>query len=113
ASIGYFRSNHQHAENVADIQDEPSDVPAPDKRKVVPDLLLVAGAGTSKHLSDFKGKVVLLSFWASWCTPCLVELPTFIDLYDKLSAKGLVVVPVNVDETDQAANFVQDFWKTK
>jgi thiol-disulfide isomerase/thioredoxin len=113
ASIGYLRSNHQHAENVADIQEGPSDVPSTDKRKPVPDILLTAGPGENKKLSDFKGKVVLLSFWASWCTPCLIELPTFIDLHEKLSAKGLVIVPVNVDENDQAAQFVGDFWKTK
>src|SRR5438045_2382521 len=47
ASIGYLRSNFQHAENVADIQDGPSDVPAPDKRKPVPDILLTADAGSN------------------------------------------------------------------
>lgn len=113
ASIGYLRSSHQHAENVPDIQGGPSDVPPPEKRKAMPDILLTADAGPNKHLSDFKGKVVLLSFWASWCTPCLIELPTFIDLHEKLSSKGLVIVPVNVDEPDSAANFVKDFWKTK
>lgn len=113
ASIGYLRSTHQHAENTADIQDGPSDVPPQEKRKPVPDILLTSSGGPNKHLSDFKGKVVLLSFWASWCTPCLIELPSFIDLYQKLSDKGLVILPLNVDESDQAANFVGDFWKTK
>jgi len=114
AAIGYLRtSSHQHAENVPDIQDEPTDVPAPSTRKAVPDILLTAGAGPNKKLSDFRGKVVLLSFWASWCTPCLIELPTFIDLHQKLADKGLMIVPVNVDESNQAASFVGDFWKTK
>ncbi len=113
ASIGYFRSNLQHAENGMVIQAEPSDVPPADRRKPVPDILLVAGPGTSKKLSEFKGKVILLSFWASWCTPCLVELPTFIDLHEKLADKGLVILPVNVDEPDTATTFVGDFWKAK
>lgn len=112
-AIGYLRSSHQHAQNTADIQDGPSDVPDAAKRKNVPDILLTASAGPNKHLSDFKGKVVLLSFWASWCTPCLIELPSFIDLYQKLSDKGLVILPINVDESEQAATFVGDFWKTK
>jgi thiol-disulfide isomerase/thioredoxin len=114
-TLGYMRTHlsHQHAENVADIQEEPTDVPAPDKRKTVPDIVLTAGAGPNKKLSQYKGNVVLLSFWASWCTPCLVELPSFIDLHDKLASKGLVILPVNVDQPDVGANFVGDFWKTK
>src|SRR5258708_1899702 len=106
-TIGYLRS-HQHAENVTDIQEGPSDVPDKAKRKHVPDILLTSSGGPNKHLSDFRGKVVLLSFWASWCTPCLIELPSFIDLYQKLSDKGLVILPLNVDESDQAATFVSD-----
>jgi thiol-disulfide isomerase/thioredoxin len=114
ASIGYLRSSlYQHAEDGVMIQDGPSDVPVAENRKAAPDVLLVAGKGLSKKLSEFRGKVILLSFWASWCTPCLIELPTFIDLHEKLSAKGLVIIPVNVDEPDTAARFVQDFWKAK
>ncbi|MDZ4676702.1 MAG: TlpA disulfide reductase family protein [Oligoflexia bacterium] len=113
ASIGYLRSSHYHDENIADIQDGPTDVPAPEKRKVVPDILMVASPGNTKRLSDFKGKVVLLSFWASWCTPCLIELPTFIDLHEKLASKGLVIIPLNVDEPDTASKFVPDFWKAR
>jgi thiol-disulfide isomerase/thioredoxin len=114
AAIGYFRSLHQHAENKQDIQDSPSDVPDSAKRKLVPDLLFSgAVAGDNKHLSDFKGKVVLVSFWASWCAPCLIELPSFIELHQKLGDKGLVIVPVNVDEDPNAGTFIKDFWKTK
>jgi thiol-disulfide isomerase/thioredoxin len=113
ASIGYLRSYHDHAENAVDIQGGPSDVPSPEKRKQVPDIFMVAGPGSNKKLSDFRGKVVLLSFWASWCTPCLVELPTFIDLHEKLADKGLVIIPLNVDEPDTAAKFVTDFWKAR
>ncbi len=114
-SIGYFKSLHQHAENAKDIQESPSDVPDSGKRKVVPDLLFTgsSGGGGDKHLSDFKGKVVLVSFWASWCAPCLIELPSFIELHQKLGDKGLVIVPVNVDEDANAGTFINDFWKTK
>jgi thiol-disulfide isomerase/thioredoxin len=113
-TLGYFRTHLlQHAENSVDIQGEPSDVPGPDKRKSVPDITLTAGSGPNKKLSDYKGSVVLLSFWASWCTPCLVELPSFIDIHEKLASKGLVILPLNVDEAEVGANFVGDFWKTK
>ena len=119
-SLSYLRSHIQSKENAQDIQAEPSDVPSADKRKDVPDIALFESLkGPSKKLSQYKGHVVLLSFWASWCTPCLVELPSFIDLHEKLAAKGLVIIPVNVDEANAeaeagtGANFVNDFWKTK
>ncbi len=116
ASIGYLRSlhNHDNRENEGDIQEMSStDVPSPEKRKAIPNISLMSKLGPAKKLDQFKGKVVLLSFWASWCTPCLVELPTFIDLHEKLSSKGLVIIPVNVDEPEPAAQFVPGFWKAK
>lgn len=112
ASIGYLKSfhSHDHASSVEDIQDLSSnDMP----RKDVPDISLISKTGPGKKLSDYKGKVVLLSFWASWCTPCLIELPTFIELHEKLGNKGLVIVPVNVDDPETAEGFVPDYWKNK
>jgi thiol-disulfide isomerase/thioredoxin len=114
ASIGYFRSFHQHAENETDIQEmSSSDVPKDEKRKEIPDIQLSKLSGQTVKLSSFKGKVVLLSFWAKWCTPCLLEMPTFIELHEKLASKGLVIVPINLDEPDEAKTAVPDYWKAK
>jgi len=60
---------------------------------------------------DFQGKVVLLSFWASWCAPCLVELPLFEKLKQKIDDDDFVIVPVNLDEAvEDGFNFVKRFW---
>lgn len=79
-------------------------------RAPVRDFILTDAEGKQKRLSDYRGSVVILSFWASWCTPCLVELPTFGEIERKLHEKGLHVLAVNVDEGDEGKTFAKDFW---
>ena len=50
-------------------------------------------------LSDYKGKVVLLDFWATWCPPCRKEIPGFIELFNTYKSRGLVVIGVSMDES--------------
>jgi len=54
--------------------------------------------GKMIHSSDFKGKVVILDFWATWCPPCKAEIPSFIALQNEYGKKGLAVVGISVDE---------------
>jgi peroxiredoxin len=51
-------------------------------------------------LSDYKGKVVLLDFWATWCPPCRKEIPGFIELYNSYRSRGFVVIGVSMDESN-------------
>jgi len=60
-----------------------------------PDFRLDDIDGASHALSDYRGKVVMLNFWATWCPPCRREMPSMQRLYDKLHAQGLEVVAVN------------------
>jgi thiol-disulfide isomerase/thioredoxin len=65
--------------------------------------------GKPVALSSFKGKPVVLDFWATWCPPCRAELPLLEEAYAKLKAQGLEVVAVAVDETvDDVKKFLQD-----
>jgi len=62
-------------------------------------------------LSDFKGKVVILDFWATWCVPCKAEIPGFIDLQRKYGGKGLQIIGLSVDDSLPTAKKYADEMK--
>jgi cytochrome c biogenesis protein CcmG/thiol:disulfide interchange protein DsbE len=66
--------------------------------------------GRDVRLSEFKGKVILLDFWATWCGPCKVEIPWFVEFQEKYGPAGLQVVGVSVDDTQERLTpFVTQF----
>jgi peroxiredoxin len=68
------------------------------ERHKAPDFTLKDSDGKTVRLSDFRGKVVLLDFWATWCGPCKIEIPWFMEFQRKNQDKGLVVLGVSMDD---------------
>jgi len=67
-------------------------------RKATPDFALKDVTGATVKLSDYKGKVVLLNFWATWCGPCKIEIPWFMDFEKTYKDREFAVVGVSMDE---------------
>jgi peroxiredoxin len=74
-----------------------------------PDFALASLDGKTLKLSDYHGKAVLLNFWATWCEPCKIEMPWFVDLQKKYGPQGLQVLGVAMDDapTKDIADFSQ------
>lgn len=77
--------------------------------QLAPDFSLASLQGPTLKLSDYRGKAVLLNFWATWCEPCKIEMPWFVDLQKKYGAQGLQVLGVAMDDTSpkEIAEFAQ------
>ncbi|MCS6953371.1 MAG: TlpA disulfide reductase family protein [Bryobacterales bacterium] len=75
-----------------------SSLKPPAERKVAPDFALKDADGRTVRLSDYRGKVVLLNFWATWCGPCRIEIPWFNEFQQQHRERGLVVLGISMDE---------------
>jgi len=80
------------------------------KSAPAPDFTLQSLDGKSMRLSDLRGKAVLLNFWATWCSPCKIEMPWFIELQKQYGAQGLQIVGVAMDDSskEDIAKFAKD-----
>jgi len=73
-------------------------VKAAKDRKPAPDFTLKDASGATLRLSDYKGKVVLLNFWATWCGPCQIEIPWFMDFQQNYKDRDFAVLGVSFDD---------------
>jgi peroxiredoxin len=91
AALVYFGERHRASSLTANA-------PPP----MAPALTLVDLSGNKIVTSNYAGKVLLINFWAAWCTPCAEEIPQFIALQDKYRAQGLRMIGISMDDQDRA-----------
>ncbi|MGH7833121.1 MAG: peroxiredoxin family protein [Candidatus Binatia bacterium] len=85
--------NYKAVRNLEEVKDHPA----------APEFALPNPDGKKLSLNDFRGKVVFLNFWASWCVPCREEMPAMERLYQEFKGKGLEILAVNVKDTRKDA----------
>ncbi|MFU8831915.1 MAG: TlpA family protein disulfide reductase [Wenzhouxiangella sp.] len=83
---------------------EGSDSTAPDTR-------FEAVNGSMASLNEHHGTVVVLNFWATWCSPCLIEIPHLVDLQQRLEPLGATVIGLTLDSGD--ARIIKQFWRNR
>ncbi|HEX9110992.1 MAG TPA: TlpA disulfide reductase family protein [Terriglobales bacterium] len=76
-----------------------------------PDFSLTDLSGRNLRLSDYRGKVVVLDFWATWCDPCKQEIPHFIEMQSKYASQGLQVLGVSMDDDEPPVREFQQQFK--
>lgn len=85
----------------------------PQEGQPAPDFELVTLEGETVKLSDFKGKKVILNFWATWCPPCKAEMPHMQEFYEKNQEQGIEILAVNLTNLDNGKpdikSFVEDY----
>ena len=83
----------------------------PEETFIAPSFELSTLSGGKIKLTDYRGKVVFLNFWATWCSTCKVEMPSMQRLYDKFKAHGFEMITVSVDKEKELIKSFMDEYK--
>jgi len=97
----YIRSNKQVENSPPALQTRSEDLIG----KPSPDFSLMDLSGQLRNVSEWQGKVLVINFWATWCPPCLEEIPHFIELQDKYGDQGLQFLGIALEGVNEVISF--------
>ena len=103
--MGTWSCSHESAETtqVTQLKDDSM------VHKKIPDFTLADLDGVKHNVHEWNGQVIVLNFWATWCPPCRKETPMFVELQEKLGAKGLQFVGVAIDDSNEVKEFMDTY----
>lgn len=101
--VGLYLVNHYW---IAPVTSRPGARSGP--QRMAPDFTLTDLAGNTIQLSNYRGKVVLVNFWATWCGPCRLEIPAFVELQSRYRDQGLVIIGVYIQDSESS---VREFYR--
>ena len=97
-AIYFNKSNNGNGASAAGVPAEAAAMETPSEGRLAPDFTLTSTDGKAIKLSDYRGKVVVVDFWATWCPPCKAEIPDFIRLYSQYKNSGFQMLGISVDQ---------------
>jgi cytochrome c biogenesis protein CcmG, thiol:disulfide interchange protein DsbE len=108
-ALGIYLGIHQRAgQHTSQVNTVTENGASTNSLLTAPDLSVTDLNGNTLHTAKYKGKVVLVNFWAAWCTPCAEEVPRFIALEKKYHDQGLRVIGISVEDD---AGELRDFYR--
>ena len=108
--FGFYKEDP--APKVSDLIQGSEPLPVPSLDAPAPDFELTSLSGETIQLKDYRGKPVLLNFWATWCAPCRLEMPAFQSRFEEGAGELAIVAVNNAESASDVQSFVDDFGLT-
>lgn len=99
--------NSQSTDKQQDVINAQSQISGPQTGQYRPDFTLKDLANVTRSLSDWHGQVIVLNFWATWCRPCLQEIPMFVDVQRQMADQGVQFLGLAIDDRTTVETFLQ------